>query len=115
MRTNHVKALLNEGKPALGAWLSLPSVASVASARIMAQQRFDWLLVDMEHSAHSASLMADTEQPLKRNNAAWTTLEPTQQRLAHGRRWRGPDLGATFDGGAMPTSGSDPDACQRRR
>ncbi len=56
MRTNYVKTLLNEGKPALGAWLSLPNVAS---ARIMAQQRFDWLLVDMEHSAQHPGLMAD--------------------------------------------------------
>lgn len=56
MRTNHVKALLAAGKPALGAWLSLPSVAT---ARIMARQHFDWLLVDMEHSAHHPGLMAD--------------------------------------------------------
>lgn len=56
MRTNQVKEKLKRGEPALGAWLSLPSVPS---ARIMARLGFDWLVVDMEHSAHNAALMAD--------------------------------------------------------
>lgn len=56
MRTNQVKEKLKRGEPALGAWLSLPSVPS---ARIMARLGFDWLVVDMEHSAHNAVLMAD--------------------------------------------------------
>lgn len=56
MRTNHVKELLRRGEPALGAWLSLPSVAS---ARIMARQGFDWLLIDMEHTAQNPGLVAD--------------------------------------------------------
>ncbi len=56
MRTNHVKEKLKRGEPSLGAWLSLPSIQS---ARIMAQLGFDWLVVDMEHSAHNAVLMAD--------------------------------------------------------
>ncbi len=56
MRTNSVKAKLKRGEPALGAWLSLPAVSS---ARIMARIGFDWLLVDMEHSAHNPALMAD--------------------------------------------------------
>ncbi len=56
MRTNHVKQKLNQGELALGAWLLLPSIAT---ARVMAQLGFDWLVVDMEHSAQSASLMAD--------------------------------------------------------
>ena len=56
MRTNHVKELFRRGEPALGAWLNLPSTAS---ARIMARLGFDWLLVDMEHSAHNPSLMAE--------------------------------------------------------
>lgn len=56
MRTNQVKEKLKRGEPALGAWLSLPSVPS---ARIMARLGFDWLLVDMEHSAHNPVLMAD--------------------------------------------------------
>jgi 4-hydroxy-2-oxoheptanedioate aldolase len=56
MRTNQVKEKLKRGEPALGAWLSLPSVPS---ARIMARLGFDWLVVDMEHSAHHPALMAD--------------------------------------------------------
>jgi 4-hydroxy-2-oxoheptanedioate aldolase len=56
MRTNHVKEKLRRGEVALGAWLSLPSVPS---ARIMSRLGFDWLVVDMEHSAQNAVLMAD--------------------------------------------------------
>ena len=56
MRTNQVKEKLKRGEPALGAWLSLPSVPS---ARIMARLGFDWLVVDMEHTAQNATLMAD--------------------------------------------------------
>lgn len=56
MRTNHVKELLKSGEPTLGAWLNLPGTSS---ARIMARLGFDWLLIDMEHSAHNPSLMAE--------------------------------------------------------
>ena len=56
MRTNQVKEKLKRAEPSLGAWLSLPSVSS---ARIMARLGFEWLVVDMEHSAQSAVLMAD--------------------------------------------------------
>src|SRR5947209_16972465 len=56
MRTNQVKEKLKRGEPALGAWLSLPSVPS---ARIIARLGFDWLVVDMEHSAQNPVLMAD--------------------------------------------------------
>lgn len=56
MRTNHVKQKLKRGEPALGAWLSLPSISS---ARIMARLGFDWLVVDMEHSAQTPAVMAD--------------------------------------------------------
>jgi 4-hydroxy-2-oxoheptanedioate aldolase len=56
MRTNQVKEKLKRGEPVLGAWLSLPSVPS---ARIMARLGFDWLVVDMEHSAQNPVLMGD--------------------------------------------------------
>src|SRR5260370_12295664 len=56
MRTNQVKEKLKRGEPVLGAWLSLPSVPS---ARIMARLGFDWLVVDMEHTAQNPVLMAD--------------------------------------------------------
>lgn len=56
MRTNQVKEKLKQGKPALGGWLSLPGIQP---ARIMARLGFDWLVVDMEHTAHNPVLMAD--------------------------------------------------------
>lgn len=56
MRTNHVKAQLKRGEPSLGAWLSIPSITT---ARIMSRMGFDWLIVDMEHSAQNPSMMAD--------------------------------------------------------
>lgn len=48
MRTNHVKEKLTRGQSSIGGWLAL---ASVGVARLMARQGFDWLTVDMEHSA----------------------------------------------------------------
>ena len=57
MRTNQVREKLQRGEPALGAWLSLPCVPS---ARIMARLGFDWLVIDMEHTAQNPTLMADT-------------------------------------------------------
>jgi 4-hydroxy-2-oxoheptanedioate aldolase len=56
MRTNHVKEKLKRGEPSLGAWLNLPSIAST---RLMARMGFDWLLIDMEHSAQNPAIMAD--------------------------------------------------------
>src|SRR6266700_1801316 len=80
MRTNHVKEKLKRGEPVLGAWLNIPNTTT---ARIMARLGFDWLLIDMEHSAHNPTLMADmvatiadagTCAPLVRipfNNVEW--------------------------------------------
>jgi 4-hydroxy-2-oxoheptanedioate aldolase len=48
MRTNPVKRLLKDGKPAVGTWLSL---GSVLAARFMARSGWDWLTVDTEHNA----------------------------------------------------------------
>src|ERR1700680_245293 len=61
MRTNHVKEKLKRGEPVLGAWLSLPSVPS---ARIMARLGFDWLVVDIGHSAETPVYMADKVAPI---------------------------------------------------
>src|SRR5450759_306497 len=46
MRPNRVKQLWQEGKPAVGGWLSIPSSVS---AEIMAHQGFDWLCIDLQH------------------------------------------------------------------
>ncbi|MCZ2340931.1 MAG: hypothetical protein LC104_03940 [Bacteroidales bacterium] len=47
MRTNSVKRLLKDGKPAVGTWLSL---GNIVAARFLARSGFDWLTVDIEHS-----------------------------------------------------------------
>lgn len=46
MCTNHMKALLREGKPALGCSIMIPSPQMVEMA---AHAGFDWVLIDMEH------------------------------------------------------------------
>lgn len=56
MRPNRVKQLLSEGKPAFGSFLNIPSIAS---AEIMANIGWDWLVVDTEHSAIDLHTMHD--------------------------------------------------------
>ncbi len=46
MRMNKVKQIWREGKPAVGAWLSIPSGFS---AEVMAHTGVDWLCIDMQH------------------------------------------------------------------
>jgi len=48
MKTNPVKRKLREGKPTFGTWLSLDNLHT---ARILARAGFDWLTLDLEHSA----------------------------------------------------------------
>ena len=48
MRKNRVKQLWEEGKATVGTWLSL---GSPNVAEYMAHAGFDWVLIDMEHSA----------------------------------------------------------------
>jgi 4-hydroxy-2-oxoheptanedioate aldolase len=48
MRPNTVKQLWREGKPAIGAFLAIPSSFS---AEIMAHAGFDWLCIDTQHGA----------------------------------------------------------------
>ena len=48
MRTNPVKRKLREGKPTFGTWLSL---CDLYATRTLARAGFDWLTVDIEHSA----------------------------------------------------------------
>lgn len=47
MKTNRVRTLLREGRPAVGTWLTL---ADTVSAQLMATCGFDWLTVELEHS-----------------------------------------------------------------
>jgi 4-hydroxy-2-oxoheptanedioate aldolase len=48
MKSNLAKRKLREGKPTFGAWLSLDNLHT---ARLMARSGFDWLTLDLEHSA----------------------------------------------------------------
>ncbi len=48
MKSNPVKQKLRDGKPTFGAWLSLDNLHT---ARLLARSGFDWLTVDLEHSA----------------------------------------------------------------
>jgi 4-hydroxy-2-oxoheptanedioate aldolase len=48
MKTNYVRQKLREGKPSFGTWLSLDNLHS---ARVLARAGFDWLTLDLEHSA----------------------------------------------------------------
>src|SRR5881394_3381931 len=47
MKTNHTRAKLKRGEPAVGTWLTLPDPVS---ARLMARVGFDWLTVELEHT-----------------------------------------------------------------
>ncbi len=46
MRSNRVKQLWSEGKPAIGSFLSIPNGFS---AEVMAHTGLDWLCIDMQH------------------------------------------------------------------
>ena len=48
MRTNPVKEKLRAGQPTFGTWLSL---GDLYATRVLARQGFDWLTLDLEHSA----------------------------------------------------------------
>lgn len=48
MKINPVKRKLREGKPTFGTWLSLDNLHT---ARVLARAGFDWLTLDLEHSA----------------------------------------------------------------
>ncbi|PHS06881.1 MAG: 2-dehydro-3-deoxyglucarate aldolase [Blastopirellula sp.] len=48
MRTNPVKAKLRNGEPTFGTWLSL---GDLYASRVLARMNWDWLTLDIEHSA----------------------------------------------------------------
>lgn len=48
MKTNPVKQKLKNGEPTFGSWLSL---GDLYAARVMARLGFEWLTLDIEHSA----------------------------------------------------------------
>ena len=48
MKTNTVKEKLRQGKPTFGTWLSM---GDTYASRVLARAGFDWLTLDLEHSA----------------------------------------------------------------
>ena len=48
MKTNPVKEKLRRGEPSFGTWLSL---GDLYATRVLARMGFDWLTLDIEHSA----------------------------------------------------------------
>ncbi len=48
MKTNPVKEKLRQGKPTFGTWLSL---GNLHATRVLARSGFEWLTLDIEHSA----------------------------------------------------------------
>jgi len=48
MKTNPVKEKLRNGQPSFGTWLSL---GDLHATRVLARMGFDWLTLDIEHSA----------------------------------------------------------------
>ena len=48
MKKNFVRHKLREGQASFGTWLTLPDVFG---AQLMARMGFDWLTLDLEHSA----------------------------------------------------------------
>ena len=48
MKTNPVKQKLRSGQPSFGTWLSL---GDLYATRVLARMGFDWLTLDIEHSA----------------------------------------------------------------
>lgn len=55
MRENHVKRALREGRPSVGAWLSLGAPLAVEA---LATVGYDWLTIDWEHNALSLETVA---------------------------------------------------------
>src|SRR5437868_3444981 len=55
MRTNHVKERLMRGEVCKGIWLNIPNAAT---ARLIARQPLDWMLVDTEHAPISVETMS---------------------------------------------------------
>jgi len=52
MKRNPVKQKLRDGKPSFGTWLSF---GNLYATRILARMGWDWLTLDLEHSAISWS------------------------------------------------------------
>lgn len=62
MFQNRVKALLQQGQPAIGQWLTLPSPAV---AELLASYGMEWLLIDTEHGPAGWETVEDMIRAMK--------------------------------------------------
>jgi 4-hydroxy-2-oxoheptanedioate aldolase len=87
MRRNHVREKLRRGETSIGTWLSLPDSTA---ARLMARVGFDWLTVDLEHSATNFETAAASfaqialEGPAPLARVPWNTGENIKRVLDNG-------------------------------
>jgi 4-hydroxy-2-oxoheptanedioate aldolase len=88
MRTNPLKAKLARGEPCRGIWLGVPSAYS---ARLLARQPVDWLLIDGEHSpvgvetlAHMVASISEANGPAPLVRVAQASVENLKQALDAG-------------------------------
>jgi 4-hydroxy-2-oxoheptanedioate aldolase len=88
MRTNQIKKKLANGEACRGVWLGIPSPFS---ARILAQQPVDWLVIDAEHApvdiqtmALMVAAIADSEGPAPFIRLAQSTVENCKRALDSG-------------------------------
>ena len=87
MKTNYVRAKLQQGQPSIGTWLTLPDPFA---ARMMACVGFDWLTVELEHTPTNletaatifAIVSASGSVPLVR--VPWNTAENIKRVLDTG-------------------------------
>jgi 4-hydroxy-2-oxoheptanedioate aldolase len=87
MRKNHVREKLKKGEASFGTWLSL---ADPTAARLLARVGFDWLNVDLEHTAtnfETAALsfaLTALEGPAPLARVPWNTGENIKRVLDNG-------------------------------
>src|SRR6266545_4682216 len=87
MKTNHARAKLKRGEPAVGTWLTLPDPVS---ARLMARVGFDWLTIELEHTPVNLETAAQSFTVIAANNCVplarvpWNTGENIKRVLDTG-------------------------------
>src|SRR5437899_9945692 len=87
MKTNHARAKLKRGEPALGTWLTLPDTVS---ALLMARVGFDWLTVELEHTPVNLETAAQSFAVIARGGCVplarvpWNSVENIKRVLDTG-------------------------------
>ena len=88
MRANGIREAWAAGRPALGAWLMIPSAFS---AEIVAHTKFDWICVDMQHGVIDYAQMVTMLQAVSSTDVTPLVRVP----------WNEPGIiGKTLDAGA---------------